>query len=222
MVPIKRREHAVRNIWSIAVAGLVAAVLLPLALVAQEPKPKAAESSPAKEKPAASAAGTYKVDPVHSSNVFCIRHLNVANFYGRFDEAAGTFVLNDDATKDAFDVTIKVASIDTHNDGRDKHLKSDAFFDVEKYPDITFKSTAVKKEGASALAVTGDLTLHGTTKPITTTVTLIGSGPGMKGEFRAGFETTFTIKRSEYGVSALPGALGEDVKITVSVEGIRE
>jgi len=212
-----------KHVWSIAVTGLVAAVVLPLALVAQEAKPKAAESQPAKEKPAASAAGTYKVDPVHSSNVFCIRHLGVTNFYGRFNETAGTFVLNDDdPAKDAFEITIKATSIDTHNEARDKHLKSDAFFDVEKYPDITFKSTAVKKEGAGVLVVTGDLTLHGTTKPITTTVMLIGAGAGMKGEFRAGFETPFTIKRSEYGVSGLPGALGEDVKITVSVEGIRE
>ena len=212
-----------KHVWSIAVTGLVAAVVLPLALVAQEAKPKAAESQPAKEKPAASAAGTYKVDPVHSSNAFCIRHLGVTNFYGRFNETAGTFVLNDDdPAKDAFEITIKATSIDTHNEARDKHLKSDAFFDVEKYPDITFKSTAVKKEGAGVLVVTGDLTLHGTTKPITTTVMLIGAGPGMKGEFRAGFETTFTVKRSEYGVSGLPGALGEDVKITVSVEGMRE
>jgi polyisoprenoid-binding protein YceI len=205
----------------LGVLGAVVVVVLPLALAAQEAKPKA-ESQPA-EKPAASVSGTYQVDGVHSSNVFRIKHLNVAFFYGRFNEMEGTFVLDEaDPSKCTFDVRLKTASIDTNHEGRDKHLRSPEFFDVEKNPEIAFKSTKVSRSADGKLSVTGDLTLRGVTKPMTAAVELTGAGKGMRGEFRAGFETTLTLQRSEFGMTALLNGLSDEVRITVSAEGVKQ
>ncbi len=205
-------------------AAVVAAVVLPLGLIAQETKPKpAGTETPKGERANPLTSGTYKVDPVHSSNVFRIKHLNVANFYGRFNEVEGTFVLDEtDPAKCSFDVRLKSASIDTHNEDRDKDLRSEKFFDAEKNPQIAFKSTGVTRSADNQLAVTGDLTLHGVTKSIAVKVELTGAGPGMRGEFRAGFETTFTVRRSEFGMTALLNGLSDDVQITVSVEGVKQ
>jgi polyisoprenoid-binding protein YceI len=193
---------------------VAAAALLPLVLAQK-----------ADEKPKAGAGGaeTYQVDPVHSSNTFRIKHMNVAYFHGRFNDMAGTFVFDDaDPAKCSFDVQVKVDSVDTNNAGRDKHLKSAELFDAEKFPQITFKSTSVKKAGDQTYDVTGDLTLHGVTKPITVKIERTGAGPGMKGEYRSGCETTFEIKRSDYGMKAMIGPLGDEVHLTVSLEGIRQ
>lgn len=193
--------------------AVIAVALLPL-MTAQ----KAAEAPQA-----AGGTETYKVDPVHSSNWFCIKHLNVANFYGRFNELEGTIVLNpSDPAACSFDIQIKVDSVDSNNSGRDKHLKSGEFFDAEKYPQIKFKSTAVKKAGEEAYDVQGDLTLHGVTKPLTVKVERTGAGPGMKGERRAGFETRFDIKRSDFGMTTMLNGLGDEVRLTVSIEAVRQ
>jgi len=202
-------------------ASLAASVTF--ALMAQDTRPTTAPTPGTPSPAAPSFTGEYRIDPVHSSNYFCIRHLNVANFYGRFNELAGTFTLDDaDPARCTFDVTIRAASLDTNHPERDKHLKSAEFFDVEQYPDIRFRSTSVRRPEPGQLAVTGDLSLRGVTRPVTATVTLTGAGPGMRGEPRAGFEATLTIKRSEFGMTALVGPLGDEVRITVSVEGIRE
>ncbi len=165
---------------------------------------------------------TFKVDPVHSSNWFAIKHLNVANFYGRFNEVAGTIVLSEsDPAACSFDIQIKVDSIDSNNSARDKHLKSAEFFDVEKYPQIAFKSSAVKKAG-EAYEVKGDLTLHGVTKPLAVKVERTGAGLGMKGEYCAGFETRFDIQRSDFGMATMLNGLGDEVRLTVSIEAVRQ
>jgi polyisoprenoid-binding protein YceI len=166
---------------------------------------------------------TYKVDPVHSSNWFAIKHLNVANFYGRFNEVDGTIVVSEsDPAACLFDIQIKADSVDSHNPARDKHLKSADFFDVEKFPQITFKSSAVKKAGEQAYEVKGDLTLHGVTKPLTVKVERTGAGLGMKGEYRAGFETRFDIQRSDFGMTTMLNGLGDEVRLTVSIEAVRQ
>lgn len=195
----------------IAIAGVVA-VLLPL-LTAQ----KAAETQPA------AGVQTYKIDPVHSNTWFRIRHMNISNFYGRFNETEGTIVI-DDANPAAcsVDARVKVDSIDTHNADRNKHLKSAEFFEVEKYPLIAFKSTAFRKVGEQMYEVKGDLTLHGVTRPLAVKLERTGSGPGMKGEYRAGFETTFEIKRSDFGMTQLLGGVGDEVRLIVSVEATRQ
>ncbi len=166
---------------------------------------------------------TYRIDAVHSSNCFRIKHMNVAWFYGRFNELEGTIVYSEaDPAACSFDVRIKADSIDTNNADRDKHLKSADFFEVEKYPELTFKSRSAKKLAESTLEVTGDLTLHGVTKPLTVKIEHTGSGPGMRGEHRAGFETTFEIKRTDYGMTKLLGGVGDEVRITVSLEAVRQ
>lgn len=203
--------------WKVGLAGLAVAVGLPLIVLAQKAETK---GEPAKSE---GKAETYKVDPVHSSNWFRIKHLNVTYFYGRFSEVAGTYTLDEaNPAGSSFDIQIKTESIDTHNDARNKHLKSADFFDAEKYPEISFKSTSVKKTGEKEYEVKGDLTLHGVTKPLTVKVEYTGAGPGMKGEYRSGFETTFDIERSDFGMNTMQGPLGDDVPLTVSIEGIRQ
>ncbi len=223
----------------IGLFGLVAAALLRTA-VAQDkpgnprPAPGAQPSArPVPGKPVATAqpaskdqtsdpTGTYQADPVHSSNLFRIRHANIANFYGRFNDLAGTYTLNAaDPTASTFEFEIKTASIDTRNQARDKHLRSAELFDAEQFPTITFKSTKVRSAGERAYEVTGDLTLHGVTKPLTTKVELTGVGT-MRDQVRSGLEATFAIDRRDFGMTAMPGMLGDEVKIMVSIEGVRQ
>jgi polyisoprenoid-binding protein YceI len=169
----------------------------------------------------AMAADTYKVDPVHSSAEFRIKHMGVSTVAGRFNEIAGTVTLDaKDESKNAVQIEIQTKSVDTANEARDKHLRTADFFDVEKNPTMSFKSTSFKKKGASKYEVKGDFTLHGVTKPLTVEVEQVGTGKSKEGKDLAGFETSFTIKRSEFGMDKMLGTslIGDDVKITVSVE----
>ena len=166
----------------------------------------------------AMAADTYAIDPVHSSVLFRILHMKTSFLYGRFNEISGAIVL-DDANPAASSVQaeVKVDSVDTRVAARDTHLKSQSFFSAKEFPTITFKSTSVKKTGEGVYEVTGDMTLHGVTKPVTTTVNLTGQGKGPKGPI-AGFETLFKIKRSDFGMNFMPDMVGDEVSLTVSVE----
>lgn len=175
---------------------------------------------------AARAADAFKVDAVHSAVVYRIKHMDVSYHYGRFDQVEGTFLLDkDNPSASVISITVPVDSVNSGNGGRDGHLKKADFFSVKEFPTITFKSTKVAAKGESggypAFEVTGDLTLHGVTKPVTVEVRHTGQGKGQKGEV-AGLETTFTIKRSDYGMNFMVGkGLGDDVTITVSLEGGR-
>jgi len=169
---------------------------------------------------------TYKVDADHSGVNFTIRHF-VSNVPGLFKDYTGTIVYDKDkpaASKVEF--TIQATSIDTGNADRDKHLRSADFFDVEKFPTLTFTSTEVKAQDKDTLEVTGDLTMHGVTKRITIPVDFLGSVKTPQAE-KAGFETTFTLNRKDYGivwnrVMDTGPILGEDVKVTISVEANRQ
>jgi polyisoprenoid-binding protein YceI len=167
------------------------------------------------------AADTYKVDPVHSMVVFQINHMGVSNVLGRFNAPAGTFVMDDDAANMSFQVTVPAANVDTNNAQRDTHLKSESFFDAKQFPDITFKSTAIKKTGDKTYDVTGDLTLHGVTKSITVPLNLIGTASTQQGD-KAGFGGTFSIKRSDYGMTFMIGGVGDDVTLWVNLEGTKQ
>jgi len=135
---------------------------------------------------AVQAAETFEIDPVHSSISFKVRHLNVADFYGRFNEIKGTVSFDKDAPeKSSVTAEVAVESIDTHNDKRNQHLKSPDFFNAKQFPAISFKSTKVEKDGDD-FKVTGDFTLHGVTKSITVEFEKVGEGKGMQGEMRAG------------------------------------
>ena len=166
-------------------------------------------------------ADNYAIDPVHSTDVFKIKHLDVAYVYGRINGPTGTISYdpaNPEATK--FDVTLQAANVDTGNAQRDNHLKSPAFFNAKEFPTLTFKSASVKKLDDKTLEVTGDLTIHGVTKSITVKIDVVGIGPGVPQTGPvAGFESTFTINRNDYGIKEFPGVLGDDVTFTISLEG---
>ncbi len=163
-------------------------------------------------------ADTYKVDTVHSSIVFRVKHMNTSYAWGRFNDFTGTFAMEGD-TPSAFDFTVKAASVDTANEKRDTHLKGADFFNARQFPTMTFKSKDVRKAG-NAYDVTGDLTLHGVTKSVTAKVEVTGTGKGPTGGTIAGFEATLEIKRTDFGMSyGAPNMLGDDVRIIVSVEG---
>ncbi|MGH7242514.1 MAG: YceI family protein [Phycisphaerales bacterium] len=162
----------------------------------------------------------FKVDPVHTSAIFGVKHNGVSNFYSRFNKTEGTFNVDAaDPSKSFIDISIATDSVDTANAGRDKHLKSGDFFSVAEFPTMTFKSKSFKKTGENTYDVTGDFTIRGKTKEITVPVTDTGHGKARNGEV-AGFETKFNIKRSDYGVSFMVGpGLSDDVSILFSSEG---
>jgi polyisoprenoid-binding protein YceI len=166
-------------------------------------------------------ADDYTVDPVHSGVTFKIAHFGLSQIPGRFNEFSGNFTIDPDAAKCSFALTIKAESIDTNNPMRDMHLRNPDFFNVKQFPAISFKSTSVKaiKDGYE---VTGDVTMHGETKPVT--FALVG---GKKAEFpkgvqRTGFSTDFTLKRSEFNMGKFPEMLGDEVHVAVSFEGTKK
>lgn len=168
------------------------------------------------------AADTFKVDPVHSSVLFSIKHLGVTDFYAVFKDISGTVSFDkEDPSKSSIELTIPVESLDSRNPKRDQHLKSPDFFNAEQFPTLSFKSTKVEGSG-DVYQVTGDFTLHGVTKSITIEFKKGPDGKGMGGEVVAGGETRFTIKRSDYGMDFMQGALGDEVNIIVSIEAVKQ
>jgi polyisoprenoid-binding protein YceI len=170
----------------------------------------------------ANAADTFKLDPVHSFVLFSVQHLGIANTYGRFNDIAGIVVFDkDNPSKSSVELSVQVESLDTHNSIRDWSVKSPDFFDAKQFPTMTFKSTKVEGIG-DMLKVSGDLTIHGVTKPMTVDFKKGGEGKGVFGEMRGGGETHFTIKRSGFGMNFQQGAVGDEVNITLSLEGIKK
>jgi polyisoprenoid-binding protein YceI len=166
---------------------------------------------------------TWTVDKGHSTATFKIRHFT-ANVVGSFNDFNGTVTIDRaDPAKSSVEFTIQTASIDTNSENRDKHLRSADFFDVEKFPAITFKSTSVAAKGSEAFDVTGDLTMHGVTKRVTLPVTFGGFMKTQRGE-KAGFEIETTLNRKDYGIvwnRALDEGgfmLSDDVKVTINLE----
>lgn len=175
---------------------------------------------------APAAAATWEIDTSHSQAGFVVRHLVVAKVRGHFNEWSGKVVLDEkDITKSSVDVTIQTASIDTGTAKRDEHLRSADFFDVAKFPTMTFKSTKVEKGSeANTLKVTGDLTMHGVTKPVVLAVS--GPSPEFKdpgGNPHIAFSATTKVNRKDFGLTwgkateAGP-VVGEDVQIEIELE----
>jgi polyisoprenoid-binding protein YceI len=171
----------------------------------------------------AGAADQYDVDGVHSTVLFKIDHFGVSNFIGRFDKISGAISWDAaDPGKSTIAYTIQADSVDTNFEKRDQHLKSADFFDTKQFPTLEFKSKSVKKGAENEFSVEGELTIHGVTKPITLTVKKTGEGKDPSGAQRIGFYTTFPIKRSDFGMNFMPGALGDAVEVTVSSEGVKK
>lgn len=163
---------------------------------------------------------TYTVDPIHSSVLFRIKHMDVGYFYGRFNDIAGEFTIDEtDPPASSFEFRIKLEGLDSNNKGRDKHLKGPDFFSAQEFPEIRFKSTRVQKVDEHTYEVTGDMRLHGVTKPLTVRVDYIGSAKDPRGGQRAGVEAVFTLDRSEFGMKVMRG-LGDEVRIIAAVEGV--
>jgi polyisoprenoid-binding protein YceI len=166
---------------------------------------------------------TWTVDKGHSTATFKIRHFT-ANVVGAFNDFDGLVTIDRaNPAKSSVEFTIQAASIDTNSENRDKHLRGADFFDVEKFPTITFKSTSVAAKGNNAFDVTGDLTMHGVTKRVTLPVSFGGFLKTKRGE-KAGFEVQTTLNRKDYGIvwnRALDEGgfmLSDDVKVTINLE----
>ena len=170
------------------------------------------------------AADTYTFDKAHTTVGFQVRHV-VTNVGGKFTDFAGTIQV-DRAKPESSSVefTIQAASINTNEPKRDDHLRSPDFFDVAKYPTLTFKSTSIKASGKDSWLVTGDLTIHGVTKEVMLPVAFLGEGKDPWGNEKMGFQVETTLNRKDYGINwnqtLDQGALllGDDVKVQISVE----
>jgi polyisoprenoid-binding protein YceI len=173
-----------------------------------------------------SATRTYKIDKAHSEVVFQIRHL-VTKVRGRFDDFEGSIQLNDERPElSSVEFTVKAASIDTNEKDRDTHLRSADFFDVEKFPDLTFKSKQIIKKSNESYDVIGDLTIHGVTKDIALPITHLGKAKDPWGMERVGFEGEITLNRKDFGLMwnaplEIGGFLvGDEVRVSLSIQAV--
>jgi polyisoprenoid-binding protein YceI len=174
----------------------------------------------------ASAADTYTIDGAHSDVSFQVRHI-VTQVRGQFDTFEGTVVMNAEIPeKSSVNFVIDATSINTHNDDRDAHLRGEDFFEVAKYPKITFESSSVRKISEGKYQVVGTLTMHGVTKEITLPVEFFGAAQDPWGGTRAGFGVSTTLDRKTYGINwnaALDQGgvvLGDEIKIEINLETV--
>ncbi|MGC2215302.1 MAG: YceI family protein, partial [Silvibacterium sp.] len=172
---------------------------------------------------------TWNIDPVHSVAEFKVKHMMISNVKGQFTGVAGVLTLNEsDITKSRVEATIDATSVNTRDPQRDGHLKSAEFFDVEKFPTLTFQSKSVARKGEGELTIQGDLTIHGVTKSVTLSV----EGPSAAakdpwGNTRIGLSAVTKINRKDFGLvwnSPLETGgvlLGDEITITLDVQFVR-
>lgn len=206
----------IRNLFILTVAALP--------LFAQQQQAVTKTTTTTTTTTAAPVTEAWTVDKSHSSAEFKVRHL-MANVTGRFNDFDAVIHLDrTNAANSSVEFTIQATSVDTANTKRDEHLRSPDFFDVAKYPAITFKSVSIKERSKDLYDVTGDFTMHGVTKRITIPVQFLGFGRGPGGSEKAGFEIETTINRKDFGVvwnrNLDEGGvlLGDDVKVTINLE----
>jgi polyisoprenoid-binding protein YceI len=166
----------------------------------------------------AAAADSYQVDPIHSVIIFRIKHMDVGMFYGRFNGPQGSFKFDEqDPTKSSFQVSVKAQDFDSGNAKRDQHVRGPDFLNAKEFANITFKSKSVKPaQGENKFEVSGDLTMHGQTKPITAVLERIGAAGN-----RMGFEGVFEVKRSDFGIKGVQG-VGDEVRLIVAFQGVKQ
>jgi polyisoprenoid-binding protein YceI len=188
------------------------ALLLTLTLAT----PALAQTPPTRD-PAQIQAGTYAIDPGHTQVGWRVSHMGFSHYSGGFSDVAGTLELqpaNPAASK--LSITIPVASVLTTSDKLTGELKGDQWLDAGKFPTMTFVSTKIAPEGKDKAKVTGNLTLHGVTKPVTLDVTLVGAGVNpLNKRTTVGFEATGTLKRSEFGVKTYLPLIGDDLRLII-------
>jgi polyisoprenoid-binding protein YceI len=167
-------------------------------------------------------AAEYEIDPAHSFVRFKIQHLGYSWMWGGFNDVEGDFSY-DAATAEAsrIDLTIRTASVDTNHAERDKHLRSDEFLDVKRYPTATFKSTKFTPDGTGG-KLEGELTLHGVTRTVVIDVEKIGEGPDPWGGYRAGFLGRTSLNRGDFDMPYDLGPKSESMDFELGIEGIRK
>ena len=170
--------------------------------------------------PTIAQSNAWQLDPAHSSAQFAVRHMGISTVRGTFTKLSGSAHYDAaDAKNNSVEVTIETASVDTRVEMRDNDLRSDHFFDVQKYPTMTFRSTKVESAGADKLRITGDLTIRGVTKPFTLDV----EGPSKpindgQGHLHMGVSATGTLNRTDFGMTGYPGVVGNEIKLTIDAE----
>jgi polyisoprenoid-binding protein YceI len=175
--------------------------------------------------PAGYRTGTWKIDPSHSEVGFSVRHLMVSKVRGRFTSFEGSFETADDHLTSNLSATVDLASIETGDAGRDEHLRSADFLDVEQHPTLTYRSTAIRPDG-DAFAVDGELSLHGVTRSVPLRLEVHGFQASPFGDTRAGFTATTEIDRRDFGIefnAPLEGGgvlVGNKIEITLEIEAI--
>jgi polyisoprenoid-binding protein YceI len=170
------------------------------------------------------AAETYEIDPIHSFVLFKVLHFGSRYVYGRFTGGLSGMISLDSAAPDksAVALEVKTDTLDTGFAKRDNDIKGPDFLNVKQFPTVAFKSKSVQKVTDQQYTVTGDLTFHGVTKPLTVQANVVGQGKSPKGESLIGAEVHFALKRTEYGVNyGMPG-IGDDVELTVAVGAVRK
>ena len=172
--------------------------------------------------PALSAAPvSWSIDSNHSAAQFAVRHLMVSTVRGEFSGVKGTIVIDEqDPSRSSIEATIDATTINTRVAARDNDLKGASFFDVAKYPTITFKSSKIRGTGATTFVVEGDLTMHGMTRPVTLQVEATAAVKDPKGNERRGAEATTKVSRKDFGVTGSGGIVGDDVQITLDIEAV--
>ncbi|MFB6351184.1 MAG: YceI family protein [Bradymonadaceae bacterium] len=191
--------------WTLSLTAITAFLLIgPASLAAQETQ-------------------TFKADLAHSDVMFRANHLDIGYTFGEFLKYDATLKYDKkDVSNSSLNVTIQADSVETHQDKRDKHLKGPDFLNAKKNGDITFESKKVKRIDDETLEVSGDLTIRGTTKPITIEVKELGSGKDPEGHFRRGFYTEFDINRLDYGVDWNPKVVGKNLRIILAFEFVKK
>lgn len=174
--------------------------------------------------PAIAKVERYEFDKAHTQIIFAVNHLGFSNSHGKFLDFDGFFDFNRaEPDRSKVDVTIKTASIDLDHQKWNDHMKSDDFFDVEKFPEMTFKSTAVEITGTKTAKITGDLTILETTKPVVLDVVFNKAAVHtFNQKYVAGFSATANIKRSDFGMKYGLPLIGDDVALNIQVEGFRQ
>lgn len=166
--------------------------------------------------------GTFNVDAGHSGVLFKIKHMGASNFYGRFNQISGAVNFDEaNPANSSVTITIPTSSVDTNSKKRDEHLLSPDFLDAKQFPKLEFKSDSVKRTGDTWQA-TGTLSFHGTRKPISIDFEKTGEGKSRDGKRLLGFESVFTIDRTDWGINYGVGALGKEIEVTVALEVIGE
>jgi polyisoprenoid-binding protein YceI len=171
----------------------------------------------------AAAADTYTIDPGHTYPSFEINHLGFSTMRGTFDATSGRVKLDPAARSGSIEISIDTASIDTGHTKRDEHLRSEDFFNVAQFPSMTYKATRLRFDGDRLAGADGELTLLGVTRPVSLTLTAFHCGPHpMNKKQVCGANATTTIKRSEFGMKTYVPAVGDEVKISIEVEAVKD